>query len=302
MVRRIALDADGIVNGQPLPFSIFDPTCNRVVATQGQVVTERLRTSLLLKGLMAFIDDAPPHAESTAQAGFDSLSPLMHLRLQYARASVISRSGFLLSREDGNESYTCRVVGVSQQRGLILTAPMQDDGRQVTIREGETWLFRTLYSTAAIRFAGVIGKIVTQPFPYFHVVVPPLVEMRHIRKVQRVAICLNAVLRLSQPAEAVIIDLSATGMQIATELGVKLEEAHRFKTDLRVTVLGKPYDLSVNADVVRCLGASDPRHPHVAFYGLGIETQTEFDRMVLHAFVQSCVIDELDGLSKILAA
>jgi hypothetical protein len=302
MVRRIALDTADIVNGKPLPFSIFDPTRNRVVATQGQLVTERTRASFLLRGLMAFTDEELPADVSTPATDFETFEPLMELRLQYARASVISRSGFRLSREDGSESYTCRVVGISEHRGLILTAPMRDDGSYVCVKEGETWLFRTLYSTAAIRFAGVIGTVVAKPFPYFHVQVPPLVEMRHIRKVQRVAICLNAILRLSSPAEAVIVDLSTTGMQIGVGMGVKVQDYHRFKLEFRVNVLGKPYDLGVTADLVRNLGAVDPRHPQVAFYGLGIETATEFDRMVLHAFVQGCVIEELDGLSKILAA
>jgi hypothetical protein len=303
MVRRITLDTDDIVSGKPLPFSIFDPNRNRVVATQGQLVTERMRTSLLLRGLMAFTDEtAPAESSPAAAAEFEAVEPLLELRLQYARASVISRSGFRLSREDGSESYTCRVLGICEDRGLILTAPMREDGSYLAVEEGETWLFRTLYSTAAIRFAGTIGTVVTKPFPYFHVQVPPLVEMRHIRKVQRVAICLNAVLRLSSSAEAVIVDLSTTGMQIAVPMGVKVQDYHRFKIDFRVTVLGKPHDLSVTADLVRNLGAMDPRHPQVAFYGLGIETQTEFDRIVLHAFVQGCVIDELDGLSKILAA
>jgi hypothetical protein len=302
MVRRIALDTAEIVSGKPLPFSIFDPSRNRLVASQGQMVTERLRASLLLRGLMAFTDDDSTAASSPAEASdFEAVQPLLQLRLQYARASVISRSGFRLSREDGGESYTCRVVGSTEQRGLILTAPMRDDGSYVEVSEGQTWQFRTLYSTAAIRFAAVVGKVVTQPFPYFHVEVPPLVEMRHIRKVQRVATCVNAVLRLSHPAEAVIVDLSATGMQIATDLSVRLQESHRFKAEVRVTVLGKPYDLGLDVDVVRCLGAADPRHPQVIFYGLGIEAQTELERMVLHAFVQSCVIEELDALSKILA-
>ena len=302
MVRRTPLDTDEIVNGKPLPFSIFDPNRNRVLATQGQLVTERLRTTLLLKGLLAFTEEQPLQPPDAARAELEALTPLLDLRLQYARASILSRSGFRLSREDANDNHTCRVVGITENRGLILTAPMRDDGRPAPIREGETWLFRTLYSTAAIRFAAVIGKVVSQPFPYFHVQVPPLVEMRHIRKVQRVALCLNAVLRLSTPAEAVIVDLSTTGMQMATDASVKLQESHRFQTDFRVTVLGKPYDLSVTAEVVRCLGATDPRHPQVVFYGLVIESHTELERMVLHAFVQGCVIDELDGLSKILAA
>ncbi len=303
MVRRIALAPTAIVSGTPLPFSIFDPNHNRLLATKGQLVTERLRASLLRTGLMAFTDDdeRPLSSQETVKTHVETIQPLLQLRLQYASASVVSRSGFRISRQNGSVSHMCRVIGISARRGLILSAPIQDDGSHVAIQEGETWLFRTLYATAAIRFAGVINKVVLEPFPYFHVEVPPLIEMRHIRKVQRVAICINAVLRSSSPAEAAIVDLSTTGMQIAVEAHVGLQESHRFKVDFRIVVLGKAYDLSVDAVVMRTLGATDPRHPHICFYGLGIETHTEFDRMVLHAFVQGCVIDELDSLSKVLA-
>jgi len=300
MVRMLALERDEIVSGKQLPFSIFDPTRNLLLAVKGQVVTERMRAALLRSGLMAFSED-DGGLESHQAANLDAdIPPLLQLRLQYARGSVISRSAFRISREDDSESYTCRVVGLSEPRGLILTAPMQDGGSHVAISEGQPWLFRTLYSTAAIRFAGVIGKVVHEPFPYFHVEVPPLIEMRHVRKVQRVAICLNSVLRLSHPVEAVIVDLSTTGMQIATATGLELQPCHRLQMEFRVTVLSKPYDLSVDVEVVRCLGTLDSRHPGISFYGLGIEGVSDFHRMVLHAFVQGCVIRELDGLSKML--
>lgn len=299
MVRMTALNRNEIVSGRELPFSIFDPSHNVMLAVKGQVVTDRLRAALLRSGLLAFAEDDTFEAQPAAN--MDAvIPPLLQLRMQYARGSAISRCAFRISRGDGSESYTCRVVGLSEQRGLILTAPVRDGGGHVPISEGQTWQFRTLYSTAAIRFAAVIGKVVHDPFPYFHVDVPPMVEMRHVRKVQRVSLCLNAVLRLSHPAEAVIVDMSTTGMQIATDASVDLQQSHRLPLEFRVNVLGKAYDMSVDVEVVRCLGAIDPRHPKIEFYGLGMDGLSDFNRLVLHSFVQGCVIRELDGLSKML--
>jgi c-di-GMP-binding flagellar brake protein YcgR len=206
-----------------------------------------------------------------------------------------------MSRDDRSENYSCQVIGIGERRSLILSAPARDDRSYVAISEGQTWLFRTFYATAAIRFSGTVEKLVFEPFPYFHVEVPQIVEMRHVRKMQRVAVSMDAVINLENPQEAVIVDMSTTGMRLALPQDVKLEEGQRIKVDFRVQVLGEVHPLSVNATVVRCLGGADHMHPEVHFYGLGLEMASSMERLLLHAYVQGCLVNELDGLSKILA-
>lgn len=302
MVRKIALDKSGIVSGRPLPFSVFDPGRNILLAAKGQVVTDGMRETLLRNGLVAVADEGAAHGCGSEMNEAVERSPLFNLRLQYARASAISRSGFRISRDERSDSYPCRVLGISERRGLLLTAPARDDRSYVAISEGQSWLFRTFYATAAIRFTSVVEKVLFDPFPYFHVEVPAMVEVRHIRRMQRVSACLNATLALATPTEAVIVDLSSSGMRIGVKDDVLLQEGQTLSLAFRITVLSQPRDLHVNATVARCLGNADSQHPHVRFYGLGVEPQSDLDRMTLHAYVQDCVIRDLDGLSKVFSA
>ncbi len=301
MVRKIALDKSEIVSGRPLPFSVFDPHRNLLLAAKGQIVTDWMREALLRNGLMALADEADDTSQAAEAATDDTPSPLHQLRMQYSRMPAGSRWGFRISRDERSDSYACRVIGVGERRGLIMTAPAKDDRSYVAIGEGQTWLFRTFYATAAIRFSGVIEKVLFNPFPYFHVEVPAQVEMRHIRKGQRVAVCLAATLQLETPTDAIIVDVSSTGLRIGVDASVALQESQQLQMTFRITVLDKCHELTAQATVARALAAADPLHPQIHFYGLGLEPQNDFDRLLLHAFVQGCVAQELDGLSKMLA-
>jgi hypothetical protein len=302
MARKIALDRSEIVSGRPLPFSVFDPARNLLLAAKGQIVTDSMRAVLLRNGLAALVEDDEPGGHGGSGAANDEVPmPLHHLRLQYSRASAMARWGFRISRDERSDSYTCRAIGITERRGLILTAPAREDRSFVAISEGQTWLFRTFYATAAIRFTGIIEKVVFDPFPYFHVEVPAVVEMRHVRKMQRVATCTDATLDLDTPTEAVIVDLSSTGLRIAVHEAVKLSEGQNLKIHFRLTLLEQTRDMHLDATVVRCLGNADSQHPQVSFYGLLVQPQSDVEQLILHSYVQGCVIHELDALSKMLA-
>lgn len=299
--KQIALDKSEIVSGKPLPFSVFDPGRNLLLAAKGQIVTDWMREALLRNGLMALVDEHDGAAHAGDTAADDAPSPLHQLRAQYARMTAGSRWSFRISRDERSDSYPCRVIGIGERRSLIMTAPIRDDRSYVAIDKGQTWLFRTFYATAAVRFSGVVEKVLFDPYPYFHVDVPAQVNMRHIRKGQRVAVCMTATLQLDAPVEAVIVDLSSAGLRIGVDASVELRESQKLAVTFRVTVLDKSRELTVDATVARALAAADPQHPQVHFYGLILEPQSDFDRVLLHAFVQGCVAQELDGLSKMLA-
>lgn len=298
--KKIALDKSEIVSGKPLPFSVFDPNRNLLLAAKGQIVTDWMREALLRNGLMALVDEHDGASQAIDAATDQTPSPLHQLWTQYSRMPAGSRWGFRISRDERSESYACRVIGIGERRSLIMTAPMRDDRSYVAIDKGQTWLFRTFYATAAVRFSGIVEKVLFDPYPYFHVDVPAQVDMRHIRKGQRVAVCLAATLQLEAPTEAVIVDLSSTGLRIGVDESVALHESQKLAVTFRVTVLDKSHELTLDATVARALAAADPQHPQVHFYGLILEPQSDFDRVLLHAFVQGCVAQELDGLSKLL--
>lgn len=301
MSKEMVLDRTEVVCGKPLPFSVFDPSRKLLLATKGQIVTERMREALLRNGLIAMAENGTAHMTQD-QCDEVPASPLLHLRQRYGRASMLARSGFRMSRDERSECYSCQVIGIGERRSLILTAPVRDDRNYVAISEGQSWLFRTFYATAAIRFTGIIEKLVFDPFPYFHVDVPAQVEMRHIRRMQRVAVCMDTMLNLAQPTEGLIVDLSSTGMRLALPEEIALQESQRFDVQFKVQVLDEWHAVRARATVARCLGAADSQHPQIHFYGAGVEPHSERDRLLLHAFVQSCVIRELDGLSRILAS
>ena len=66
MIRKIALDKSGIVSGKPLPFSVFDPGRNILLAAKGQIVTDGMLDALLRNGLMALTDEDDGHGGSHA--------------------------------------------------------------------------------------------------------------------------------------------------------------------------------------------------------------------------------------------
>jgi hypothetical protein len=118
---------------------------------------------------------------------------------------------------------------------------------------------------------------------------------------QRVATCTDATLDLDTPTEAVIVDLSSTGLRIAVHEAVKLSEGQNLKIHFRLTLLEQTRDMHLDATVVRCLGNADSQHPQVSFYGLLVQPQSDVEQLILHSYVQGCVIHELDVLSKMLA-
>ena len=304
MSRTTALHPGDIVVGRALPYSVYGADKTLLLA-KGQIVSERIREALLRNGVMTSLGEesggssiAPIEEE---RIEIPEICPLQALRNHYARTFGSARLGFRMSRDDRSEGYTAWVIGTHEQRGLILSAPVSRDNSLVAVAEGQTWIFRAFYGTAVFRFAGVVRKVVFEPYPYFHLQLPPVIDMRRVRQRPRAQVSVATTVRLVIPAEGVIVDLSSCGLRLGMKQADLLEKQQAVQLQFSISVLDKIHEINLSATVVSLYGATDIRHPNVHFYGLKLLPGTEFEQMLLHAYVHERLVDELDSTWKILA-
>ena len=301
------MDKNDIVVGKPLPFSIYGADKMLLLAKGQLVESERVREALIRNGVLANASNpsglggASKTGGSATEEERTKLSPLAVLRHDYQNLSSRSRFGLRMSREDGGESYLCWVVGYADRRGLILTAPTREDRSFVAVTEGQTWLFRTFYATAAFRFNAVVQKVLFDPFPYLHIQLPQMIDMRLVRKMPRAQVCLNATVSGAEDMQAVIVDMSVSGMRLALAENCTLAKDQTVALSFTVPLLDKQHTLKMTARVVSCYGNSDMKHPGVSFYGLNVEPVGDLDKLVLHGFVQQHLVGELDSMWQALA-
>jgi hypothetical protein len=140
-----------------------------------------------------------------------------------------------------------------------------------------------------------------EPYPYFHLQLPPVIDMRRVRQRPRAQVSVPATVRLASPADAVIVDLSSCGVRLAMKPADTLEKGQSLNLQFSITVLDEVHEIYLAATVVCAYGAADQRHPNVNFYGLTILPGSDFEQMLLHAYVHERLVDELDSTWKALA-
>jgi hypothetical protein len=305
-MTEMRMDKNDIVVGKPLPFSIYGADRMLLLAKGQRVESERVREALIRNGVLHNGNPTGPGGNPKGGAPAQEeertkLSPLAVLRHDYQNLGSRSRFGLRMSREDGGESYLCWVVGYADRRGLILTAPTREDRTFVSVTEGQTWLFRTFYAMAAFRFNAVVQKVLFDPFPYLHIQLPQMIDMRLVRKTQRAQVCVNATVSGAQDMQAVVVDMSVSGLRLALVENCTLAKDQTVALSFTVTLLDKQHTLKMNGRVMSCYGNSDMKHPGVSFYGLNVEPAGELDQLVLHGFVQQHLVSELDSMWQALA-
>jgi hypothetical protein len=91
------------------------------------------------------------------------------------------------------------------------------------------------------------------------------------------------------------------GARIAAEKKLTLEVGHVVELATTLEVLGRAYELKLQAKVAAVYGAADTRHPSILFYGVSFDSLDERGTLMLHAFVQQQLASEYDGLGQVLA-
>lgn len=291
-------DRKAIVVGRPMPFSIYSVERKLLLASGRLVPNEFVRESLVRSGAFS----GGEHAGGLARSSIDDTvqkDDLDELLADYQHLSERQQIGFRMEREGA--VYRTRVVGVSEDgSGLVMSGPLTVEGEPAQLREGDAWIFRALYSTAAVRFQAVVSTVSTQPF--FHFCASQLTEIdrRSVRRWPRTATALDS----SRKGEVrrIVVDLSVGGARIAAKHQAPLQHGQTILLNLMLQLAVGIKPMSLDATVINLYGNSDPKHPRIDFYGVQFETLADHDRLVLHAFVQEHLNAELDRVSQVLAA
>jgi hypothetical protein len=302
--HRVFTDRDDIVIGSILPFSVYSAD-GKLLLAKGQVVeSERARDQLIYAGKYQSSDSA---SELTiGENGRHETSPVVEKALDaYVRefhgAVGSSRVGVRVSREEAGDSFPCWILGADELHDLIITAPSKPDRSIVPVNEGQTWVFRMMYLTAAVKFNGVIRKVQFEPTPLMNVSLPKQVELRHVRASPRVATCIPATVDYGKELPVLIIDIGIGGMRIAMERACwNPEPGYRITLIFNISMLGQDYHFKVPATVVTRPHDMDKRYPALGFAGLKIEAQSELEKLVLHSYVFEHTALDFNALWKAL--
>src|SRR5690606_31463384 len=97
-----------------------------------------------------------------------------------------------MSTADGERSYLTSIIGSSGQQVLIIAAPKDAGGRVADLGPGQHWVFRTIHYTTALRFEGVVKRVVDDAAPHVYVELTGEIQRRVVRKAARVAVSIRA--------------------------------------------------------------------------------------------------------------
>ena len=303
-LHQLLTEQECIVVGQPLPFSVYSADRKLLLAKGQTVESDRTREQLIRSG--RFQSTGSALELSVAEESHVEEVPLVENPLEvYARdfhsAVGNSRVGVRVSREDTGETYPCWVLGADEQHGLIITAPTRSDRSIVPVNEGQTWVFRMMYLTAAVKFSGTVRKVQFEPTPLMNISLPKQVELRHVRASPRVATCMRATIDYGKEVPVMITDIGVGGMRIAMERERwDPKPGHRITLSFEIAMLGQDYHFKVPATIVGKPHELDKRYPALCFAGLKIEAQSEIEKLVLHSYVFERTALDFNALWKAL--
>jgi PilZ domain len=219
----------------------------------------------------------------------------------YGNTYERSRYSMNIAPAGGDRSFPVTALGVlPAKRELIVSAPKTADGSLIAVYQGLTLRCSWLNASALFRFEAVIAKVVFEPEPLLYLRLADQTYQRAVRTVPRALVNLPAAARIPQLETALLVDCSVTGARIAilqdTELSagdeVELSVKPRLHLDLDVLLTLKCTVMG-NADAA-------PGYPDIVFRGLRFNDVAERDLLILHAYVQQSLVEEMDSLAHVL--
>lgn len=245
---------------------------------------------------MAESSSKKPAARTASQLALDAFGKY------WQREAEQSRSALTVSPADDGPSYKVWPLGTaSDHRHLIITAPMNADKALVAVIKGQTLICNWFNAATAFRFRATIAKLVFDPAPVVYLEMSGTVEQKPVRRVPRVKAVLPGLVRTTTSVECIVADLSIRGARIGAVEAFGASKGDAVYVAFRVRLLDQDFLVDAQCVVAAAFGNAEPHHPELQFYGLDFNALSQFDQMVLHAFVQERIAAQADWLSRVLA-
>lgn len=198
--------------------------------------------------------------------------------------------------EDGtslSDAATVKLIGVNEGQGIIVTAPDQE--AEMLLARGALYRFRGSSGNSIYEFSALLVRQSSEPYPHLHFAWPleRHVRNRDLRSAPRVRVDLPCMVypgpqASGRFAKGLIVDLSTSGaaVRLNEHLNLVQDEA---RVVFRLPVGDDEVLVEARARTVRRPEAGQAPYMGVAFVSLALT-----ERLALHAYVQSALVQELE--------
>ena len=223
-----------------------------------------------------------------------------------AHGDTHERSRFTMSivPAGSERSFPVAALGVlPAKRELIVSAPTTPDGALIAVYQGLSLRCTWFNASALFRFDATVTKVVFEPEPLLYLRLAEQTQQRSVRTVPRALVNLPAVVRTPAVETVLLVDLSITGARIAILRDTQLPIGHELEMSIKPKLqLQMDLDVMLN---IKCtvMGESEDTSadfPGVVYRGLKFTDVSERDLIVLHAYVQQNLVEEMDSLAHVL--
>ncbi|MDX9767684.1 MAG: flagellar brake protein [Ectothiorhodospiraceae bacterium] len=305
------VDREQLDIGTPLPWSLFDPQQNPILA-RGEVIRnpEHLLAILerspcrdssedaapdpepLVEGNWGD-DETPPDTDQTGETSF----PFEEMRLKVGDRLQLQPPHHL-----STERFIVKLVGYVTNTSLLVTAPYVN-GLRLPLLGNEKIVLRAFTAQNAFAFSSVINKICKLPFDYLHLSFPTEIRGAVVRKAPRVNTRIIATIAnvsrddASQNAPGIVANISASGARVDArqKLG---EVGDDLKLFFRIHLHDIATYLSTDA-VIRSLFVDDPAaggESSLIHHGLEFKDLQPNEGMILKSFIYQQMIERPGAL------
>ncbi len=222
----------------------------------------------------------------------------------YGGTQERSRFSINITPQGSDRSFPVTVLGVLPiKRELIVSAPVNAEGSLIAVYQGLSLRCDWFNASTIFRFGAAIAKVVFEPQPLLYLRLADQTWHRSVRSVPRAVVSMPAVVRLPQVESVLLTDISTSGARMAILKDTSLTAGTVLELSVKPKLrLGLDLLLTLKCTVMGEPDAAPAAYPGMVFRGLRFNDVSERDLLVLHAYVQQSLVDEMDTLAQVLCA